>query len=97
MSGLWSRRLRTVGLLMLVAVLTCGCGGSLSSRHVKEVGFAAHPRIAILPFDNFTDQDLVSGKITAYFEAAMAGRDAMAVMARPRRRARHRRTGAVSR
>jgi TolB-like protein len=67
-------------LLVVVAAIVQSCGGSLSTRHIQEADFPANPKIAVLPFDNFTDQDLVSAKITAYFEVTMSGRGEFSVI-----------------
>jgi len=64
------------GLLLLVvaAFLMPGCGAPLATRHAQGTVFASNPKIAVLPFDNYTDQDLVSAKVTEYFQTTMAGR-----------------------
>jgi TolB-like protein len=75
-----SHPLLVCGLLVAVATIAGSCGGSLSTRHAKEVEFRTNSKIAILPFDNYTDQDLVAAKITAYFEVTMSGRSEFSVI-----------------
>ena len=65
---------------VMAACLIQGCVAPLATRHAQETVFSANPKIAVLPFDNYTDQDLVSGKITEYFQATMAGRPKFTVI-----------------
>ncbi|PWB75571.1 hypothetical protein C3F09_02060 [candidate division GN15 bacterium] len=62
-------------LLGLVAAgLISGCFSPLATRHAAITQIPANPTIAILPFDNYTDQDLVAAKVTEYFQSIMAAR-----------------------
>lgn len=69
-----------VGVLGVLSALLLGCAAPLSTRHAPGTVFSAHPKIAVLPFDNYTDQDLVSAKVTDYFQTAMADRPKFTVI-----------------
>lgn len=74
MSNARLHALRVFVLLIIAATAVQSCGGALTTRHIRESELRANPKIAVIPFDNYTDQDQVAAKITAYFEATMAGR-----------------------
>jgi len=80
MSSAQLHALHAVGLIVAIATIMQGCGAPLATRHTQGTVFSANPKIAVLPFDNYTDQDMVSAKITEYFQVTMAGRPGFTVI-----------------
>ncbi len=60
--------------LTLIIALSTGCGGHYLTRKAHDAAFTAEPRIAVLPFDNFTNKDQVAAKVTEYFQTLMTNR-----------------------
>ncbi len=65
-SGLW--------IWLLVALVAVGCNSHYLTQSAHSVNFVSHPRIGIVPFDNFAGKDLVAAKVADYFQTIMAGR-----------------------
>jgi TolB-like protein len=67
-------------LIAVVSALVAGCGFPLVSRHIQGTSYTPHPRVAVLPFENYTDQDLVSAKVTEYVQSTMTARAAFTMV-----------------
>ncbi len=60
-----------IWLFVAIGVTVAGCSSHYLTRTAGEASFISHPRIAILPFDNFAGKDLVAAKVTDYFQTIM--------------------------
>jgi TolB-like protein len=62
-----------LGIWLLIALLAAGCNSHYLTQSAASASFVSHPRIGIVPFDNFAGKDMVAAKITDYFQTMMAG------------------------
>ena len=62
------RLLIPLGLLVFVGLIG-GCASNLVAKKWSKAHFAAHPRIAVFPFDNLSSQEQVGARLTEYFQA----------------------------
>jgi TolB-like protein len=58
-------------LWLSVAVMAAGCSSHYFTRTAETASIVSHPKIAIVPFDNFAGKDLVAAKVTDYFQSIM--------------------------
>jgi TolB-like protein len=65
---------RGLRIWLLVALVAAGCNSHYLTRSAQSANFVSHPRIGVVPFDNFAGKDMVAAKVTDYFQTMMAGR-----------------------
>ena len=58
-------------LLVLLCIGIGGCASHLVSRSSTGLVFPVQPKVAVLPFDNFSGKEQASGKITEYFQTLL--------------------------
>jgi TolB-like protein len=68
-------RIRVYIVLLLLAALLAaeGCAPSLVARRTSVTSSPAHPRLAVIPFDNLSGKEAAGVKITTYFQSLMTG------------------------
>ncbi len=64
-------RRASLGLVLALAALASGCAPQIVSKAQPGLVFPAQPRLAIMPFDNYSGKEQASGKVTEYFQTLL--------------------------